>query len=82
MDKYNFILSYQEIINFAWETFCNKYLEYAKPYFNDKQYAEEFIATSYNVFKNILICIHPFCCFNSERIYQNMFDKKSIMLEK
>lgn len=82
MDNYNFVLANKLLVDFVWETFCNKYLEMAKPFLNNSHSKNEFIYTLNEIFKQSLIMIHPFAPFITERIYQNLYHtKKSILLE-
>jgi valyl-tRNA synthetase len=47
-----------------------------------KQFYDETITVANVIFKNILIILHPFIPFVTEKIYLSMFaDKKSIMIE-
>jgi valyl-tRNA synthetase len=62
--------------------FCNKYLEIIKPFIADASTKDEYLTVANTIFKNILIILHPYCPFVTEKIYSNLFAaKKSIMLE-
>ncbi|MBL7156432.1 MAG: valine--tRNA ligase [Candidatus Pacebacteria bacterium] len=78
IDKYRFDLAAQEIYQFFWHCFCDKYIEMAK---NRKNEAQPVLL---KVLKTSLILLHPFMPFITEEIYQKLPNKteKSIMAEK
>ncbi|GMO13673.1 MAG: valine--tRNA ligase [Mycoplasmoidaceae bacterium] len=79
MDKYNFCIGWKKLMDFAWESFANEYLEIAK---NNRDNKQTSMVINY-VYKQILIMVHPYMPFFSEYIYQEKYkNKKSIMLEK
>lgn len=81
-DQYDFSVLMSEIINFVWETYCNNYLELTHSLLNDEKFKKETIFTAYEIFKKILIVLHPICPFITENLYQIFkFGKQSIMLE-
>lgn len=82
MDKYNFVVANKYLVEFIWDIFCNQYIEFSKPLFNDDKYKDETIWTINYIFKNILIILHPHAPFLTENIYQNIYkDKESILCE-
>ncbi len=83
MEKYNFVVANKYLIEFIWNVFCNQYIEFVKPLLNDQSSKDESIWTLRQVFKNILIVLHPHAPFLTENIYQNLFkNKQSILLEQ
>ncbi|OGD87521.1 valine--tRNA ligase [Candidatus Curtissbacteria bacterium RIFCSPHIGHO2_01_FULL_41_11] len=70
-------LAVEDIYNFVWHDFADKYIE------KSKTSREEAQATLEYVLKQVMIILHPFMPFLTEEIYQQ-FDvhRKSIMLEK
>ncbi len=83
MDEYNFVIATKYLYDFIWNDFCNIFLEFAKVLINNKQHANDVIATMLLILKNILIMLHPQCPFITEEIYQLFPDKKiSILKEK
>ena len=69
-------LAVDEIYEFVWHRFADKYIESTKGRRDDAQPVLE------NVLKQVLILLHPFMPFLTEELYQK-FDvkRKSIMLE-
>lgn len=69
-------LAIDDLYEFVWHSFADKYIESVKNRRIDAQ------PTLENVLKQILILLHPFMPFTTEELYQK-FDvkKKSIMLE-
>jgi valyl-tRNA synthetase len=83
MDKYNFVVANKYLEDFIWEDYCNKYLEFIKPLLRNPKQQSETISVANTLFKNILVMLHPFAPFVTEKIYLKMYsDQKSIMLEK
>jgi valyl-tRNA synthetase len=76
LDTYNFAFAFEKLLNFAWEDFCNCYLEISK---KTKSPATQNI-TNY-IFTQILIMLHPFAPFVTEKLYSR-YSKQSIMLAK
>ncbi len=70
-------MAVEELYEFVWHKFADKYIESTKERRGDAQQTLE------NVLKQVLILLHPFMPFLTEEVYQ-MFDvkKKSIMLEE
>lgn len=78
----NFSVLTGTIINFIWNDFCNIYLEIIRPLLNDSVYQNETISLAYDLFRKLLIIIHPFAPFISENLYQTLPNHEtSIMLE-
>ena len=80
MDKYEFNLAGSEIYNFAWNYFCDYYIEMAK-YSIDQESTK---STLCYVLTGILKMLHPFMPFVTEEIYQMLpvKDEESIMISK
>ena len=78
MDKYEFNLAGSEIYDFAWNVFCDYYIEMAK-YSLDKESTK---STLCFVITGILKMLHPFMPFVTEEIYQMLpvKDNESIMI--
>lgn len=76
LDNLELHLAVEELYEFVWHKFADKYIESTKERRGDAQ------PTLENVLKQVLILLHPFMPFLTEEVYQ-MFDvkKKSIMLE-
>jgi len=77
IEKYRFDLAAQEIYQFFWHKFCDKYIETAK---SRREQAQPVLL---EVLKTSLILLHPFIPFLTEEIYQKLPNKKkrSIMVE-
>ena len=80
MDKYEFNLAGSEIYEFAWNYFCDYYIEMAK-------YSLDSMATKSTlcfILRGILKMLHPFMPFVTEEIYQMLpvKDNESIMISE
>ena len=72
-------LAVEEIYEFVWHKFADKYIEESKE--SESKRAREQETLEY-VLKQVLILLHPFMPFLTEEIYQKFGDKReSIMLE-
>jgi len=78
IEKYRFDLASQELYQFFWHTFCDKYIEMTK---KRKKEAQPVLL---KVLKTTLILLHPFMPFITEEIYQKLPNKRkrSIMIEE
>lgn len=82
MEKYNFVVANKYLVEFAWDIFCNQYIEFVKPLLFDETTKNETVWTISYIFKNILILLHPHAPFLTENIYKNIFgEQQSILLE-
>jgi valyl-tRNA synthetase len=76
LDNLELHLAVDELYEFVWHTFADKYIESTKERRGDAQ------PTLENVLKQVLILLHPFMPFLTEEIYQQFENKReSIMLE-
>ena len=80
MDKYEFNLAGAEIYDFAWNCFCDYYIEMAK-YSLDKENTKSVLCY---VLTGILKMLHPFMPFVTEEIYMMLpvKDNESIMISE
>ncbi|MEK7189440.1 MAG: valine--tRNA ligase [Patescibacteria group bacterium] len=86
LDKFEFHLAAEEIYQFFWHEFCDKYLEEVKPRLipdattKDKAVAQ---AVLYKVLIDSLKLLHPFMPFVTEAVYQMMpkKEKKFLIIE-
>lgn len=77
LNNFELHLAVEEIYEFVWHEFADKYIEQSKKRRGDAQPALE------EVFRQILILLHPFMPFTTEEIYQTLPNhKESIMVEK
>ena len=69
--EYRFDEAARNIYQFVWHYYCDWYLELSKTilYSNDKSSIKEVRDVSGNIFKEILILIHPFIPFVTEEIW-------------
>tara|TARA_Y100000590_G_scaffold167268_1_gene191499 strand:- start:15990 stop:18629 length:2640 start_codon:yes stop_codon:yes gene_type:complete len=73
------------IYQFVWHSYCDWYIEFLKPTFDSKntKYIEESRNFSGFVLSNILVLLHPFIPFFTERVWRDFklydFYKTSIM---
>lgn len=85
IEKFDLGLALANVYNFAWNDFCDWYLELSKPSIyrggKDKQNT---VSVLNFVFKNIIKLLHPFIPYVTEYIYQHMTflekDAESIMI--
>jgi len=77
IEKYRFDLAIQELYQFFWHTFCDRYIEMTK---ERRQEAQPVLL---KILKTTLVLLHPFMPFVTEEIYQKLPNKKkkSIMIE-
>ncbi len=85
IEKFDLGLALTNVYNFAWNDFCDWYLELSKPsIYRGGEDKKNTVSVLNFVFENILKLLHPFVPFVTEYIYQHMnfLDKKteSIML--
>ena len=78
-DKYDFGEASKVIYNFTWNYFASNYIEYAKE--NLKTNKASTMATLHHTLTTILKLLHPIIPFASERLYQSLTKKPSIMVE-
>ena len=73
LEKYDVGMALSNIYNFAWNDFCDWYVELCKPSIykggEDKQNTVSILSF---VFDNILKLLHPFIPYVTEYIYQNL----------
>ena len=79
-DKYDFGEASRVIYNFTWNYFASNYIEYAKE--NLKVSKDSTMATLHYALITILKLLHPIIPFASERLFQNLTNKPSIMVEE
>ncbi|MGC2854059.1 valine--tRNA ligase [Novispirillum sp. DQ9] len=82
IDGYKFNEAAQGVYQFTWGTFCDWYLEFAKPVFNgsDEAAKAETRATAAWVLDQILILLHPFMPFITEELWGRVADGRAGML--
>lgn len=83
MDAYEFGLAGKEIYDFVWNKYCSWYIEFSK--INLTMNSEIKVTTEQTlayVLKNILIMLHPFIPFVTEKLYQELNLKVSILEEE
>ncbi len=85
LDKFEVGVALSAIYDFAWDIFCDWYIELAKARLNDKETEANLICQnviSY-VLTGILKLLHPFMPFITEEIYQSLpHDCESIMISE
>ena len=78
IQNYRFNDAANAIYNFSWATFCDWYIEFLKPIFDSKNesHLNESRNLSAYILANILIILHPFIPFFTEKVWQDFsFDK-------
>jgi len=87
-EKYDFHIPAKEIRNFVWNIFAGNYLEMIKPraYNKENKFSENeqnsAIYTMHFCLKEILKALSPIIPFVTEKLWQEIYSKKSIHLEK
>ncbi len=84
LDKYELAIAGNEIMDFVWNDFCSRYIEFTKSALNsdDKAIKHQTLNTLIYVLEAILKFMHPFTPFVTEEIYQNIHGRdRSIMTE-
>lgn len=82
LDEYKFNEAADAGYQFTWGTFCDWYLEFAKPLFygDDESVKAETRATAAWVLDRILIMLHPIMPFITEELWGKISDKRPQML--
>ncbi|MBQ6551333.1 MAG: valine--tRNA ligase [Lachnospiraceae bacterium] len=82
MDKFELGIALGKTYDFAWDEFCDWYIEMVKPrLYNDTDETKSAaLWTLQTVLKNVLKLLHPFIPFVTEEIYTNLSGEESIMI--
>ena len=83
MDKYELGIAVQKVYDFAWNEFCDWYIEMVKSrLYNDEDKTSKQVAlyTLKKVLKDILKLLHPFMPFVTEEIWEKFEDKEEPVL--
>lgn len=83
MDKYDLGIAVQKLYDFAWEEFCDWYIEMVKPRLYNKEDPTRKAAlwTLKTVMTNVLKMLHPYIPFITEEIFMSLQDQEeSIMI--
>ena len=77
LDRYEFAIAGNELINFVWNDFCSSYIEFTKSTLlgEDEAAKKETLNTLIYVLTAILKLLHPFIPFVTEEIYQAIYGK-------
>ncbi len=79
IEKYNFGRASEELYQFAWHEFADKYLEYAKTRLGNKATLETLNST----FSTLLKLLHPFIPFVTEELWQQLkYSTTPLIIEK
>ena len=78
ISNFRFDEAAKTIYQFVWHSYCDWYIEFLKPIFDskDKKNIEESRNMSAFIQSNILILLHPFIPFFTERVWQDFEFKK------
>ena len=80
LKDYRFDEAAKNAYQFAWHSYCDWYIELSKTilYSDDKKAKKEVKEVSAYIFKQILVMLHPFIPFVTEKIWlKNKFDKSN-----
>ena len=85
LGRYEIGVALSNLYDFAWDVFCDWYIELAKTRLNDKESEKNLVAQKVinYVLTGILKLLHPFMPFITEEIYQALpHDTESIMISE
>ena len=79
LDRYEFSIAGNELMDFIWNDFCSSYIEFTKPTLmgEDKIAKKKVLDTLIYVLTSILKLLHPFIPFVTEEIYQEIYGNDS-----
>jgi len=82
LETYRFNEAAQVIYQFAWNTFCDWFLEFAKPVFGgeDPVAADETRATTAWVLDRILVMLHPVMPYVTEELWEALSERRETAL--
>ena len=82
MDKYDLGVAVQKLYDFAWEEFCDWYIEMVKPRLYNKEDVTRPAAlyTLRTVMINILKMLHPYMPFITEEIFLGLQDQEETIM--
>ena len=81
LDKFELGVALAKIYDFAWDCFCDWYIELTKPRISAGE--TEVCRVLVYVMQNILKLLHPFMPFVTEELWQNIFeDESSVMVSE
>ena len=82
MDRFELGIALSKVYDFAWDEFCDWYIEMVKPrLYNDKDETKNAaLWTLRTVLTDILKMLHPYIPFVTEEIFTNLSDEESIMI--
>ncbi len=84
LDKYEIGLAAAKLYDFIWSDFCDWYIELTKPalYGDDESAKLDAKSVLSYALKTILKLLHPFTPFVTEKLYKELGEEGTIMLEK
>ena len=82
MDRFELGIALSKIYDFAWDEFCDWYIEMVKPrLYNDMDETKNAaLWTLRTVLTDVLKLLHPYIPFVTEEIFTNLSDEESIMI--
>ncbi|PHV71720.1 valine--tRNA ligase [Sporanaerobium hydrogeniformans] len=82
MDKYDLGIAVQKLYDFAWEEFCDWYIEMVKPRLYNKEDVSRKAAlwTLKTVMISILKMLHPYIPFITEEIFMSLQDQEDTIM--
>jgi valyl-tRNA synthetase len=80
INDFNFGAAAQNLYHFFWNEFCDKYLENSKTQMQDKKLKENTQKILFHVLTNSLQLLHPFIPFITEEIWQQLGNKKPLII--
>jgi valyl-tRNA synthetase len=80
LKTYQFGQALQTIYHFFWHQFCDVYIEKSKQQLQDKKLIPSTLNTLNSVLTTSLKLLHPFMPFITEEIWQNLGEKKPLII--
>lgn len=79
IDRYEFGIAGNELMNFVWDDFCSAYIEFSKPALNsdNKEEKQHTLLVLLFVLDATLKLLHPFIPFVTEEIYQSIHGQET-----
>ena len=74
IEKYRFNDATLSLYDFFWHSYCDRYLEYAKPilYKGSQEEKDHILSIMHKVFQSALQLLHPFMPFLTEELWEGM----------
>ncbi len=82
MERYQLGQAAEKLYDYFWHTFCDKYIEAAKPRLQDAAQKDTVAAVLNHILKNCLIMLHPFVPFVTEAVWGELYEGQLIAVAR